>query len=747
MSPIIQKEFIVKDDPRQPECHASTLVAIRDYILVAWFGGEKEGLPGVKIWLSKRSEAGQWAQPRVVAAEDSVTHWNPVLFTPDPTATPDRVILFYKTGTPIPRWKTWMIESVDGGNTWSPRRELVSGDESGGRGPVKNPIVVLANGDWASGASVEVTLPNGKGVWDSFCDISPAGPGQGTLWIRSPLVPLDHENFKGEGIIQPSLWESTIVTENGTATTLHMLMRSSNGFVCRSDSLDNGRTWSAAYNTVLPNNNSGLCVTKMRDNRLVCVHNPVGGSWGARTPLVASISADNGMTWERWAVLEDQLPPEGFTGINALETGIVSDGRSEFSYPTVIPTPLTEPIGVLCTWTWQRRGVAFAKIINSKTSEDGTGQFCPTFKPTRWGILGCGGISSKFVKDLLIDPSTRGVADVSHVVAAVASRSLPRGQEWIQTTCPDYASTIKVYGAYNELLEDPQVDIVYIGTPHSHHFHNARDCLNAGKHVLCEKAFTVNAAQAKSLKALAKTKNLFLMEAVWTRFFPLVKSVQQDLASGIIGDIKRVYADFGEPYAHPVASLPLTHRILSPALAGGTLHDLFPYPLFWALVTLYHLPTNEHTPPSHVAASSILHPKTGVDVQTTAILNFSNIGAQAILSSSLEVPTPKDQVVLIQGTKGDLVVPLIPPGRPTKYYVRVRREEARNAEYGETVKTFDIPGHGLFWEADECARCLDRGEIESSRMPLDESILAMEILDEIRRQADIKFPADIESTV
>ncbi|KDN47816.1 hypothetical protein RSAG8_03236, partial [Rhizoctonia solani AG-8 WAC10335] len=162
---------------------------------------------------------------------------------------------------------------------------------------------------------------------------------------------------------------------------------------------------------------------------------------------------------------------------------------------------------------------------------------------------------------------SRGVADMSHVVTAVASRSLFHGQEWIQETCPGYASAIKVYGTYEELLRDPQIDIIYIGTPHSHHFQHARDCLNAGKHVLCEKAFTVNAAQARALKALAKSKNLFLMEAVWTRFFPLVKSVQQDLMNGVIGDIKRVYADFGEPYAHPIASLlgvghtlPLTYQ-------------------------------------------------------------------------------------------------------------------------------------------------------------------------------------------
>lgn len=139
----------------------------------------------------------------------------------------------------------------------------------------------------------------------------------------------------------------------------------------------------------------------------------------------------------------------------------------------------------------------------------------------------------------------------------------------------------------------------------------------------------------------------------------------------------------------------MSHRILSPALAGGTLHDLFPYPLFWALISLYHLPANQKTPPSHIAASSILHHETGVDIQTTAVLSFSKIGAQATLSASLQVPTPKDQVVLIQGTRGDLVIPLIPPGRPTKYYLRIRKSQERNAEYYEVTKEFEIPGGWL----------------------------------------------------
>ncbi|CAE6457871.1 unnamed protein product [Rhizoctonia solani] len=120
--------------------------SVKDYILAAWFGGEKEGRPDVKIWLSKRSRTGQWSEPRAVADKEGVTHWNPVLFTPNPVETPDRVILFYKTGTPIPQWKTWVIESTDGGENWGPRRKLVYGDESGGRGPVKNPVL-LSNRD------------------------------------------------------------------------------------------------------------------------------------------------------------------------------------------------------------------------------------------------------------------------------------------------------------------------------------------------------------------------------------------------------------------------------------------------------------------------------------------------------------------------------------------------------------------------------------------------------------------------
>ena len=161
---------------------------------------------------------------------------------------------------------------------------------------------------------------------DCFADVS---PDRGSTWHRSPLIPLpddrglDTSSFPGEGIIQPSIYEHP-------PGHIHFLMRSSTGRLVRSDSTDFGRSWAPAYKTSLPNNNAGACVTRMRDGRLVVALNPVGENWGKRTPLVCMIS-DDGENWEEWCELENQEPPEGFEKVVALDTGIVNDGRGEFS--------------------------------------------------------------------------------------------------------------------------------------------------------------------------------------------------------------------------------------------------------------------------------------------------------------------------------------------------------------------------------------------------------------------------------
>ena len=176
-----------------------------------------------------------------------------------------------------------------------------------------------------------------------------------------------------------------------------------------------------------------------------------------------------------------------------------------------------------------------------------------------------------FTKDLLIDPSTRDASDVAHeVVAAASSTSTSRAEQFLKNC--GCSSSAKAYGSYKELVADPNVDIVYVATPHSHHYQNARLCLEAGKHVLCEKAFTANAAQAKILVELAKKKNLFLMEAIWTRYFPLAKEVRAMVQEGKIGEVKRVFADLS--FSNDVErEFGTESRMVKLDLAGGALLD------------------------------------------------------------------------------------------------------------------------------------------------------------------------------
>ena len=314
---VTAREYIFADDKPFQSCHASTLVTLPDgRIMAAWFAGSAEGRPDVDIWFSVRERDG-WSPPSIAAQEAGLPHWNPVLFRDGET-----VLLFYKVGHAIPEWQTRIVRSADGGNSWSEPAELVPGDR-GGRGPVKNKPIVLEDGTWVAPASVE-----GE-VWDAFADLS---TDRGLSWMRSGIVPIDHSVLQGKGIIQPTLWTS----EPGQ---VHMLLRSTEGYIFRSDSRDGGRTWSPAYSTGLPNNNSGIDLVKMEDGTLVLVHNPVRGNWAARTPLVASVSRDNGVSWEQAVVLEE--------------------GEGEFSYPAVI----AEGNRCRITYTWKRERIAYCELV------------------------------------------------------------------------------------------------------------------------------------------------------------------------------------------------------------------------------------------------------------------------------------------------------------------------------------------------------------------------------------------------
>lgn len=313
---VISREFVTGDDEPFAQCHASSVLRTGDGdFLVAWFAGTEEKHDDVGIWISKGSP-GAWSVPVEIVKVRNDAHWNPVLFrTPE-----GKVILFFKVGKVIDEWETWIMASDDYGSTWTRARELVPGDR-GGRGPVRNKPIVLSDGSWLAPASDEQ-----DGVWNAFTDRS---EDQGRTWTATEFIPMDRNLIPYEGVIQPALWESS-------PGKVHMLLRSSAGVICRSDSEDYGKTWSPVYKTDLPNNNSGIDLTQLDDGTLVLVYNPVSGNWGPRTPISAAISSDNGLTWSSPVTIDS------------------GEADDEFSYPSIIHYGDT----LIGTYTWKRQRIA-----------------------------------------------------------------------------------------------------------------------------------------------------------------------------------------------------------------------------------------------------------------------------------------------------------------------------------------------------------------------------------------------------
>lgn len=306
---------LISPDPSIKEVHASTVLKIGDKLLCAFFGGTKEGKDDVKILLSV-FENNRWSKPEIIASGDAEPCWNPVLFQYG-----GETLLFYKTGKKIPKWKTMLKTSSDGGNTWSEAKELVSGD-LGGRGPVKNKPIMLSDGSICAPASIETA-----DSWDCFTDVS---HDNGKTWQRSGFVPFDHSTAEGLGIIQPTLWQD--------GETVYMLMRSSEGKIFKSQSSDFGKTWSLAQKTELPNNNSGIDCVKLNDGRVFVVYNPISENWGKRYIIGYSLSGDNA---------------ESFTDCEIIEQS--ENIFDEFSYPAVI----TDGKLIYLTYTHNRKDVMF----------------------------------------------------------------------------------------------------------------------------------------------------------------------------------------------------------------------------------------------------------------------------------------------------------------------------------------------------------------------------------------------------
>ncbi|WP_372337728.1 Gfo/Idh/MocA family protein [Streptomyces sp. MK5] len=330
----------------------------------------------------------------------------------------------------------------------------------------------------------------------------------------------------------------------------------------------------------------------------------------------------------------------------------------------------------------------------------------------RWGILATGGIAAAFTADLVDLPDAE--------VVAVASRRTESAKAFA-----DRFGIPRAYGSWEELAQDGDIDVVYVATPHSAHRAAAGLFLEAGRHVLCEKPFTLNLREAEELVALAGQHGRFLMEAMWMYCNPLVRRLKSLVDDGAIGDVRTVQADFG--LAGP---FPPSHRLRDPGLGGGALLDLGVYPVSFA-----HLLLGE---PSDVAARAVLSPE-GVDLQTGALLCWDG-GALAQVHCSITGGTANDASVT--GSKGRID---IPSGffHPERF---VLHRDGRDPEEF-TADPADGPRTTLRHEALEVMRALRAGETESPVVPLDGTLAVMRTLDTIRERIGVRYPGEAtEST-
>lgn len=353
-------------------------------------------------------------------------------------------------------------------------------------------------------------------------------------------------------------------------------------------------------------------------------------------------------------------------------------------------------------------------------------------KPTlRWGIIGTGMISSWFILDVTLP---RPDAKANHIFQAIGSSSVEKGKAFAEQYLPGKSPT--VYGSYEEVYADPDVDVVYIGTPHAFHKQNCLDAIRHGKNILCEKSFTLTAKQAREVLDAAKEKGVFVMEAMWTRQFPIVHEIQKALhVDKVIGKVKRAFCDFAQD--QKFEALGPDSRLKNVSLGAGTLLDLGIYPLTWILLSL--------EPPLGPGGQAVEKPKVtavqslvdGVDTGTTIVTLYAD-GRQGVATAHMGVKTDTEEFARINGTEGTLVVEGGAAPVPTVY--RIKKLDGTEQKF-----EFDRRGgRGFFWEADAVALDIAAGRKENAIMPWAETVRVMEIMDEARKQGGAKFPQDDE---
>lgn len=318
-----------------------------------------------------------------------------------------------------------------------------------------------------------------------------------------------------------------------------------------------------------------------------------------------------------------------------------------------------------------------------------------------WGILGPGGIARAFAKDLTLLEG--------HTIGAVGSRSLANAQSFAD----EFGGT--AYGSYEELVNDSTIDAIYVATPHPAHHDNVILALNAGKPVLCEKPFAVNAHEAQAMVDAASRNNVALMEAMWARFLPHYAKVREIVASGVLGPILSIHADHGQRLADQ--NIP---RLVEPNLAGGALLDLGIYPISFAHMILGN--------PLSIKSTAVMTDK-GVDAQTSMIFTYDN-GAQSILTTTMIEQTPCRAVVA--GLNGWLEI-------DRTFYnpasMRVVLNDGSITQYPS-----EYTGHGLREQAEIFKQLVQSGKFESEILSWQDTVDIMKTMDTVREQIGLKYP-------
>jgi predicted dehydrogenase len=322
----------------------------------------------------------------------------------------------------------------------------------------------------------------------------------------------------------------------------------------------------------------------------------------------------------------------------------------------------------------------------------------------RWGIMGTGWIADRFATDLALLPDAE--------LQAVGSRSAATAERFGRRFDIPHR-----YATYEALVGDPKVDVVYIATPNPMHHQNCLLCLEAGKHVLCEKPFALNAAEAEEMVGAARDRHLFLMEAMWSRFLPVMGRVRELVAEGAIGDVQVLAAELCIRFDFDPSD-----RRYAPELGGGALLDLGVYPIAFASMIMGQ--------PSSITASASLG-ATAVDEQTGIALGYDG-GQLSSLYCSIRVDSPVEAALM--GTRGSI--------RIHPWWIRPAALTLSRKGQDDTVIKLPYHGEGYHFEAAEVMDCLRSGRIESALMSLDETLSIVRTLDTIRAQIGLRYPME-----